>query len=243
MLPAPKDNDSAEGDEGCSLTPSGCTVAPCVEKALALPARKVWRKWSWGAILAATPLTHPRGRAHLHRWPHHSVLPRCAVSGRTWVTHWAGTLRERRELGHPQCGGEAGGLSGAHCMDKETEAGLLPACPPTCPQKPPLCPSQVCCPPPGPEGGCPRLLVPFHILPRGLYQLSPSRLASVSKAWELPDSMWVYCKRTQRPEHLWGQTQGVLSYWSGFPRWEKPTDKGAWQTTVHGVAESDRLSD
>ena len=120
MLPAPKDNDSAEGDEGCSLTPGGCTVAPCVEKALALPARRVWRKWSWGAILVATPLTHPRGRAHLHRWPHHSVLPRGAVSGCTWVTHWAGTLKEERELGHPQYGGEAGGLSGAHCTDKET---------------------------------------------------------------------------------------------------------------------------
>ena len=227
--------------ETCTLKSTWrITQWPVLRRAWPAPAQRVWRKWSWGAVLPATALTHPRGRAHLHHWPHHSVLPRCAVSGRTWVTHWAGTLTERRELGHPQCGGEAGGLSGAHCTDKETEAGLLPACPPTCPQKPPLCPSHVCCPPPGPKEDAPDSLSPS----------TSSHVASIDyslQGWHLspkpgncPDSVGVYCRKTQRPEHLRGQTQGALSYWSRFPRWEKPMDRGAWQATVHGVAESDR---
>lgn len=123
---------------------------------------RVWRKWSWGGYPGGnSTLTHPRGRAHLHHWPHHSVLPRYSVSGCTWVTHWAGTLKEERELGHPQYGGEARRAVGAHCTDKETERPPPLPVLLTCPQKPPLCPSPCCCPPPGPEGGCPRLLVPF----------------------------------------------------------------------------------
>lgn len=130
------------------------------------------------------------------------------MSGCTWVTHWAGTLKEERELGHPQYGGEA--VEGCQeptaqmeetgqpppCLssDLSTEASSLPF-------------SRLLLLHLAPKEDAPRL-VPFHILPRGLYQLSPSRLASVSKAWELPNSVWVYCKRTQRPEHLWGQTQG-----------------------------------
>lgn len=167
---------------------------------------RVWRKWSWGGYPGGnSPLTHPRGRAHLHHWPHHPVLPRYSVSGCTWVTHWAGTLGRKR--GNWVILSMAGRrLSGAHCTDKETG------------QPPPCLSSDL-----STEASLSALLTSAALSttlkedapdsssphpPTWPLSIIPSRLASVSKAWELPNSVWVYCKRTQRPEHLLGANPG-----------------------------------
>ena len=127
------------------------------------PARRLWRKPSrWCRSARSSPDSSKRQSALAPPAPSFCPSQVCCV----WL-HLGGSLGKKpfRKGGNWVVVNAAGRQES--CWEptaqvKKPRPASSPAFSPTCPGAPPLHPSHGCCPPPGPEGRCPQLLIPSH---------------------------------------------------------------------------------